>query len=166
MAVGDVLLLARFPEAGGVLVLFALFAGLAIGLRLLAAVADHSRIAEYIQSRGGRVISIEWSPFGKGWFGEKNDRIYEVIYYDADGNQHFATCKTSLFSGVYWTEDRIYHGKPAGFDQAREAAPAQEHPPLVREIEFVEQADLREENLRLKQQLASLQEELKRRQSG
>ena len=43
---------------------------------------------------------------GRGWFGEKNDRIYEVVYYDSNGEQHLATCKTSLLSGVYWTEDR------------------------------------------------------------
>src|SRR6266478_350007 len=72
---------------------------------------DKDRITAYIQERGGRIVSVNWAPFGKGWFGNKNDRIYEVVYHDAEGRQHWATCKTSLFSGVYWTEDRITYGK-------------------------------------------------------
>lgn len=80
---------------------------LAIGFRVLAGSMDHSRIREYIEGRGGRVLDCQWSPFGKGWFGERSDRIYEVRYRDRDGNLHQATCKTSLWTGVYWTEDRI-----------------------------------------------------------
>jgi hypothetical protein len=68
---------------------------------------DHDRVREYVQSRGGRLLEANWAPFGKGWFGEKSDRIYEVRYADADGNEHRASCKTSLFSGVYFTDDRI-----------------------------------------------------------
>jgi hypothetical protein len=39
--------------------------------------------------------------------GEQNARIYAVTYEDADGNLHKATCKTSMFAGVYFTEDII-----------------------------------------------------------
>lgn len=79
---------------------------------------DEKRVRDYIQERGGRIVSIHWSPFGKGWFGEKNDRIYEVVFYDDKGEQHFATCKTSMMSGVYWTEDRVTHAKPSWIDEA------------------------------------------------
>ena len=83
------------------------FIGLGLFIRLLAGGADHGRIERYVAERGGRLISCEWAPFGKGWIGEKSDRIYRVRYQDADGNDHEASCKTSLFSGVYFTEDRL-----------------------------------------------------------
>lgn len=83
------------------------FIFLAIVIRLLAGGLDGDRVRAYIEDRGGRLLSSGWAPFGKGWFGEKSDRIYEVRYLDRDRNEHFATCKTSMFSGVYFTEDRI-----------------------------------------------------------
>lgn len=83
------------------------FIALAIVIRLLAGGMDGDRVRAYIEQRGGRLLSSGWAPFGKGWFGEKSDRIYEVRYLDGDGNEHEATCKTSLFTGVYFTEDRI-----------------------------------------------------------
>src|SRR5687768_5328034 len=98
-------------EALPVIVLFSLVVGLGIVLWMLTFGLDKGRITEYVHQRGGRVISISWAPFGRGWFGEKNARIYEVVYYDQGGNQHFATCKTSMLTGVYWTDDKITHRK-------------------------------------------------------
>jgi len=80
--------------------------GLAIGARLLAGLMDRKRIAEYIEQTGGRVRSTEWTPFGSGWFGSKEERIYRVRYVDIDGCTHTFTCKTKLFAGVYFTDDR------------------------------------------------------------
>ena len=76
-------------------------------IRLMAGSMDGDRVDEYIRERGGRIVEKHWSPFGKGWFGEKDSRIYELTYEDAEGNLHRATCKTSMFSGVYFTEDQI-----------------------------------------------------------
>jgi hypothetical protein len=83
------------------------FIVLAIIIRLIAGSMDSDRVKEDIESKGGKLISKEWTPFGKGWFGEKNDRIYEVIYIDKDGNKHKAFVKTSSFSGVYYSSDEI-----------------------------------------------------------
>jgi len=94
-------------EGSGILCLFAVIIGAAILFRLLAGSMDGDRIRDYVQGRGGRLLSCNWAPFGKGWFGDKSDRIYEVSYLDNEGNQHRATCKTSMWTGVYWTEDRI-----------------------------------------------------------
>jgi len=80
---------------------------LAIVIRLFAGGMDHDRVDQYISKRGGKVIEKSWNPFGKGWFGDKDNRIYQIKYEDADGKIHQATCKTSLLSGVYLTEDRI-----------------------------------------------------------
>jgi hypothetical protein len=118
-----------------------------------------NRITDYVQQRGGRIVSINWAPFGKGWFGEKEERIYEVVYYDNAGSQHFATCKTSMWTGVFWTEDRVTHSKPGWYDSV---SPTNEpRKPIIRQIPQKATEDdadelrrLREENARLKKQLS------------
>jgi hypothetical protein len=79
----------------------------AVVTRLAAGGMDRDRIREYVEKSGGEVVESQWAPFGPGWFGEKSDRIYDVRYVDKDGNEHEASCKTSLLTGVYFTEDRI-----------------------------------------------------------
>ena len=90
-------------EGFGVAAAFIVFVLVGIGLWVASMSMDKDRIRAYVEDRGGRLVSVNWAPFGRGWFGEKNDRIYEVVYYDREGSQHWATCKTSLFSGVYGT---------------------------------------------------------------
>ena len=80
---------------------------IAIAARLIAGDFDNGRIERYINERGGELISKSWTPFGKGWVGEQNARIYKIIYLDRDGHKHEASVKTSWLSGVYFTEDRI-----------------------------------------------------------
>ncbi len=63
----------------------------------------------YVTEQGGHLQECSWHPFGKGWFGSEHERIYKVTYTDSSGNQHDATCKTSLLAGVYFTEDRLIH---------------------------------------------------------
>jgi hypothetical protein len=82
--------------------LFALAAGIAI--RVVLHFVDRSRIKEEIESNGGRVISVRWNPFARGWLFEKNERHYSVTYTDRSGANISANCKTSLFTGVYWAE--------------------------------------------------------------
>lgn len=90
--------------------LIILFIGLAIVIRLIAGSMDKDRIGDYVRSRGGRLLSKEWAPFGRGWAGEKDSRIYIVTYEDSAGQVHRATCKTSSFSGVYFTDDEVVGG--------------------------------------------------------
>jgi hypothetical protein len=132
-------------EGAFILIPFILVVAFAIGMWVLATGLDKNRITEYVQGRGGRVVSISWAPFGKGWFGEKNDRIYEVVYYDASGNQHFATCKTSFWSGVYWTDDRVTHRKGRWYDAL---SPMNEPGnPIIRQIsDGDEDGDFRDES--------------------
>jgi len=108
---------------------------IAVVFRLLAGSMDGDRVGNYIRSQGGELIEKRWTPFGRGWFGEKNDRIYEVRYRDGAGNVHEATVKTSLFSGVYFTEDRI-----------------------VQAAKTSESKDLEAENKRLRQRIAELED--------
>ena len=85
-------------------IVFAVLA-LAVLIRLIAGSLDRERIRKYVEDRGGTILEIRWDPFGPGWFGSRNERIYAVSYRDCDGNTHDAHCKTSLWSGVYFTDD-------------------------------------------------------------
>jgi hypothetical protein len=91
----------------GFFLLIPLFIIIAIVVRLAAGGLDQDRVRQYVESRGGKLIEASWEPFGPGWFGEKSDRIYAVRYLDGAGHEHQAHCKTSLWTGVYFTEDRI-----------------------------------------------------------
>ena len=118
---------------------------IAIVFRLFAGSMDGERVNEYIERRGGELLEMHWAPFGTGWFGAKSDRIYEIRFRDHDGNICAATAKTSLFTGVYFTEDRI-----VSWAQPPEAS-TDANPPQETAV------DLAEENRRLKQRIAELE---------
>ncbi|SHJ45391.1 hypothetical protein SAMN02745181_2106 [Rubritalea squalenifaciens DSM 18772] len=81
--------------------------GLGLAIRLMAGACDKERIANHIRSMDGELVDKRWDPFGPGWYGEKNARIYEIDYKDRDGHLHRAHVKTSMLSGVYLTNDHI-----------------------------------------------------------
>jgi hypothetical protein len=91
---------------GGAMVFFFIII-IIILVRFIAGGLDDDRIKTFIENQGGKMISKSWDPFGKGWFGDKSNRIYKVIYLDKDGNKHESYVKTSAFSGVYFTEDKV-----------------------------------------------------------
>lgn len=94
----------QIPE--GSFHLFLVLLGVALlSLRLFAGRLDRARIRSHVRASGGHVLDIKWSPLGRGWFGSKGDRIYEVTYRTKAGKTITAACKTSMFSGVYWTSD-------------------------------------------------------------
>ncbi|MEM6805434.1 MAG: hypothetical protein AAF696_28810 [Bacteroidota bacterium] len=86
---------------------FILFIFVALIMRLIAGSFDNDRVKTYIQNQGGELLSKSWEPFGKGWAGEQNDRIYKVRYKDKDKNLREAWVKTSSGSGVYFSEGKI-----------------------------------------------------------
>jgi hypothetical protein len=138
---------------------FVLFGVVALGIRLAAGSMDRQRIEDYIRERGGRIISISWAPFGKGWVGEPSARLYEVVYYDSDGNQHMATCKTRALGGVYFTDDQVAHRRAQWADRVPDDA-AQGKPLLYSignsDAGQDEMARLASENARLQAELEHL----------
>ena len=124
------------------LVIIILFIVAAIIFRLIAGSMDSGRIAEYISSQGGSLLTKSWSPFGNGWYGEKNARIYEITYKDKVGNIRSATVKTSLLSGVYLTQDRITKAISKPKDQI---------------IPPTEEQSLKSENEKLKARISQLE---------
>ena len=83
------------------------FVVLAVIIRLCAGSFDGDRVERHIREMGGELVDRSWDPFGPGWFGEKDSRIYEIVYRDSRGVLHRAHVKTSMMSGVYLTNDRI-----------------------------------------------------------
>jgi hypothetical protein len=75
-----------------------------LALRVVADQLDRARIRDFVQEHGGTVRSISWQPFGRGWFGERGERVYAIAYVDEAGEEREATVKTSLFSGV-WSDE-------------------------------------------------------------
>ena len=82
---------------------FLIFVG-AIGIRIAMHFFDKRRIKDEVEAKPGRVVSITWNPFGRGWFFEKGERHYDVMYVDRSGQTITTACKTSLFTGIYWAD--------------------------------------------------------------
>jgi hypothetical protein len=74
---------------------------------------DAGRIELYLKGRGCALLSQQWRPFGRGWFGSTHERIYEIRYRDRDGSVHEALAKTSMLAGVYLSEDQVVQSAPA-----------------------------------------------------
>ncbi len=120
------------------LLVFGGFVVLAIIIRLIAGSFDGDRVESYVRNQGWELVDRSWDPFGPGWFGEKDSRIYQIVYRDRHGNVHRAHVKTSMLSGVYLTNDHIV--QPAGT------------PPQV------QQDTLAEENRRLRERIKELEQ--------
>lgn len=110
-----------------------------IFIRLKAVSMDEERMKAYFQERGGKLIHSDRDEDAQSLLGKPKFRIHWIRYEDRDGNLHVARCKTSMFSGVYLTDDKIIrYGKP------HEASPTA-------------LADLQAENQRLKDEIDRLQ---------
>ena len=83
-----------------------------------------------------------------------------MVYYDGQQNQHMATCKTSMFGGVYFTGDEISHARAANWADRVPDDAAQGKPLLwsigQRRAAPDEAAQLKEENARLREELERL----------
>jgi len=84
-------------------VLYLIFlAGVVLFAFVLTPKLDRDRIRENVESHGGKVIEIsrvwEWA--------RHYDRCYEVSYLTARGKSINATCRTNMWRGVYWVNDR------------------------------------------------------------
>lgn len=117
-----------------------LVAVIALAARLIAGGFDGDRVEAYVRKRGWELVDRSWDPFGPGWFGEQDSRIYQIVDRDERGDVHRAHVKTSMYSGVYLTNDEI----------VERAAP---------DTSAVEVSDLEKENARLRERIAELEAE-------
>ncbi len=148
--------------------IFPVMIALAVLIRLWIGGLNHNRIRGYIVNQGGEVLAIKWKPFGAGWFGEKDSAIYEVRYRDREGNVRNAVCKTSMFSGVYFTNDSIV--TRARRTVTREESPRYRVPVpatspesiSVSSLNAMDTSALTFENRRLREENQQLREELER----
>ena len=129
---------------GGVLLVLALcFFSMLVWVRLWLAANDRRRVKEHIVGLGGAVENIR-----RTLSGIRGVRSYRVIYTDAQGMRHQATCLTSRWKGVFVRDDG-----------ASEPQPLRAFPVIDVSEDSGEIALLRGENQRLRQEL----DELKRR---
>ena len=89
------------------ILLFLVLIAIAVVIRLVAGSFDGARVEAYVRDMGGELLDKSWDPLGPGWFGEKDSRIYQIVYRDRSGRVHRAHTKTSMMSGVYLTNDHI-----------------------------------------------------------
>lgn len=126
--------------------LFLIFGLLALTIRLIAGGMDGDRLDSYAREQGWTIVSRTWTPFGPGWFGSQNERIYEVTYRNRAGETRRAHVKTSAFAGVYVTEDKLVRAA------SPDPAPSAPTPAPPSEAE-----QLRDENEALRRRIAELE---------
>lgn len=126
-----------------VLGVFLVVGVLILMVRLALGSMDEERLRDYVKGQGWKLIRCSWDPLGPGWFGEQSNRIYRVVYEDEQGARYEAGAKTSIFGGVYLTNQR----------QVR-SAPQDVGPPPDQSSE----QDLRAENERLRKRLRELED--------
>jgi hypothetical protein len=59
---------------------FIIFAIIAIFIRLVAGSLNGDRIEAYIRKNGWKLVDKSWGSFDPEWFGEKDSRIYQMVY--------------------------------------------------------------------------------------
>lgn len=74
---------------------------------------DRGRVIHYLRTQRAVLEDFRWRPFGPGWFGERRCRIYRIQYRDVEDRVHTAYVKTSLWSGVYLSQDKVVFDGPA-----------------------------------------------------
>lgn len=90
----------------------AAFLAIAIGIRLWVGSLDTGRIEAYVKRQGWTLEDRSWDPLGPGCLGERDSRIYLIVFRDQEGNLRRANVKTSWLSGVYLTQDEIIERPP------------------------------------------------------
>ncbi|MGX8794829.1 hypothetical protein ACR6HW_01865 [Fusibacter sp. JL298sf-3] len=83
--------------------------GVAIGFAgvylVLSISRDKKRIRRHFIHKGYESIEIEWAPFGPGFLGDSDNRIYHVGYTE-EGVYHSKYVKTNLGAAVYYTDEK------------------------------------------------------------
>lgn len=137
---------------GSVFLLFTSVIVLGLLVYFAAAGMDRVRIQEYFRHRGEQLLDLQLAPFGPGWFGEGSARIYHVRFRDGEGRTYSGYVKTSMWSGVYLTGDRVVS---SGTKMSVPGMP--EEPPLMT------QEEIEREKARLRKRLAELEQMSARR---
>ncbi len=78
---------------------------------------DEDRIREHIVENGGKVVEIL-----RAWgAGSRSERAYDVTYMTRQGERVKARCRTNMWKGVLWINDRP-PGTLAGDSPANEVS--------------------------------------------
>jgi hypothetical protein len=85
---------------------FFLAAGVIVLIMFVSVIVDVFRVRAHVSGQQGNLISMQWAPFGPGWFvfGRKNSNLYKIEYVDRLGNSMVKHVRVSLFYGVEVTD--------------------------------------------------------------
>ena len=81
--------------------------GLIIAIVSIANVMNKKHIKKSIEGKGGKVLSIKLELLPKGGLFERNETYYTVKFINSKGKQIEAMCKTSMSTGVFWSDDSV-----------------------------------------------------------
>jgi len=105
---------------------------------MAAGAFDGDRMESYVREQGWELVDKSWDPFGPGWFGEQNARVYQIVYKDQHDALHRAHVKTSMLSGVYLTQDRTVDEPTPQVSEADGVSPMAENERLRQRINELE----------------------------
>ncbi|MDB6025268.1 MAG: hypothetical protein JWM68_1491 [Verrucomicrobiales bacterium] len=101
-------LLARYGRRNpvGSLVTLSIIAAIWMFGQWVASSRDHARIRKEVERNGGKLISILLNPSASGWL-RSLEGVYEVTFLNRGDQLVLSTCKSGLFSGLTWLDQRI-----------------------------------------------------------
>jgi hypothetical protein len=83
---------------------------------------DRRRIRTYLQARSVTLQDLNLALFVPGWGDNDRGRTYVLRVRDRDGNELEVACRTSLFGGVYFSDElegpvrlNLGHPRPKSF---------------------------------------------------
>src|SRR6266576_5520022 len=82
--------------------------GAALIFRIIMHFVDKNRIKDEVESKGGRVISISWNPFARGWFFEKMSAITTSLTWIVLGPLYRRLAKPVCSRGSIGRKDLVW----------------------------------------------------------
>ena len=99
-------------------ILLSIFVIVALLFPLWLSSRDEKRIRKEIELKGGKLISKETVIYPSSLFYGKRGKVYKVRYLDSKGIEHIATCRGSIFPGIFWVDDVLLKQSSSNIDKS------------------------------------------------
>ena len=119
------------------ILLFLLAVVFGLGTWMFRRANDQVRIRRHIESRGGKILSIE----ATNPLSASSDRCYAVTYLDKVGNERMVRCVTNGRIGIYFADDCILNPADTPGDKAGVESLEEENARLRAELDRLKRKD-------------------------